>query len=263
MWLTAPATYKTRPPAAKLTVVCKSIEARIKETIEMESVKIAVLGESGVGKSALTVRMITGRFLHQYDPTLEDEYHCEVQGANGQKRPVSIMDTAGQESNNLEYYFNWADVLLVTFSLDSRSSLNYATHLLQFSSSSRPPAILVGTKQDLKTKREIPFDEIQSLADSLSLPYIETSAATNVNISEAFVLATEIGLISKNQCDQVFSDSNLEDSGYLSSGNFKQQKSPTSSKRFVKGLIQKWKKSRKERKLLDSIIYSGRVLTLN
>jgi small GTP-binding protein len=221
----------------------------------MDSVKIAVLGESGVGKSALTVRMITGRFLHQYDPTLEDEYHCEV-GANGKKRPVSIMDTAGQESNNLEYYFNWADVLLVTFSLDSRSSLNYATHLLQFSSSSRPPAILVGTKQDLKAKREIPSNEIQSLADSLNLPYIETSAATNVNVSEAFVLATEIGLINKNQCDQIFSDSNLEDSGYLSSGSFKQQK-PTGSKRFVKGLIQKWKNSRKERKLLDSIVYSG------
>lgn len=221
----------------------------------MDSVKIAVLGESGVGKSALAVRMITGRFLHHYDPTLEDEYHCEVR-ANGQKRPVSIMDTAGQESNNLEYYFNWADVLLVTFSLDSRSSLDYATHLLQFSSSATPPAVLVGTKQDLKTKKDIPLDEIQSLADSLSLPYIETSAAANVNVSEAFVLATEIGLINKNQCDQVFSESCLEDSGYLSSGNFKQQK-PPGSRRFVKGLIQKWKGFRKERKLLNSIVYSG------
>lgn len=134
--------------------------------------------------------------------------------------------------------------------------MNYATHLLQFSSSSRPPAILVGTKQDLKTKREIPFDEIQSLADSLSLPYIETSAATNVNVSEAFVLATEIGLISKDQCDQLFSESYFEDSGYSSSGNFKQQKAP-GTRRFVKGLIQKWKDFRKEKKLLDSLVYTG------
>ena len=63
----------------------------------MDSIKIAILGESGVGKSALAVRMITGRFLHHYDPTLEDEYHCEVR-ANGQQRSVSIMDTAGQVS---------------------------------------------------------------------------------------------------------------------------------------------------------------------
>ena len=156
----------------------------------------------------------------------------------------------------MEYYFTWADVLLVTFSLESRSSLKYATHLLQFSSSSRPPAILVGTKQDLKTKREISFNEAQSLADSLSLPYIETSAAANVNVKEVFVLATEVGVISKNQCDHVFSESYLEDSGYLSSGNFKQQK-PPATRRFVKGLIQKWKDFRKERKLLDSLVYSG------
>lgn len=57
--------------------------------------KIAVLGEAGVGKSALVVRSITGRFLHHYDPTLEDEYRCQVL-VNGQMRSVAIMDTAGQ-----------------------------------------------------------------------------------------------------------------------------------------------------------------------
>ena len=34
----------------------------------MDSVKIALLGAAGVGKSALAVRSITGRFLHHYDP---------------------------------------------------------------------------------------------------------------------------------------------------------------------------------------------------
>ena len=160
----------------------------------------------------------------------------------------------------MEYYFAWADVLLVTFSVDSRSSLNYATHLLQFSSSSRPPAILVGTKQDLKSKREISFEEAQSFADGLSLPYVETSAAANVNVSEAFVLATEIGLINRNQCDHDFSDSCLEDSGYSSSGHFKHHK-PAGTRGFVKGLIQKWKGFRKERKLLNSLAYSGRRLS--
>ena len=63
----------------------------------MDSVRIAVLGEAGVGKSALTVRSITGRFLHHYDPTLEDEYRCE-EIVNGQLVTVTIMDTAGQVS---------------------------------------------------------------------------------------------------------------------------------------------------------------------
>lgn len=66
----------------------------------MDSVRIAILGEAGVGKSALTVRSITGRFLHHYDPTLEDEYNCQV-SVDGQLRPVTLMDTAGQVSQPL------------------------------------------------------------------------------------------------------------------------------------------------------------------
>ncbi len=79
-----------------LNLSCTCTHINLRE-IEMDSIKIAVLGESGVGKSALAVRMITGRFLHHYDPTLEDEYHTEVH-ANGEKRSISIMDTAGQVS---------------------------------------------------------------------------------------------------------------------------------------------------------------------
>ena len=222
----------------------------------MESaIKIAVLGEAGVGKSALVVRSITGRFLHHYDPTLEDEYRCQKL-VNGQLRPVAVMDTAGQESNHLEYYFNWADVLLVAFSLDSRSSFNYATRLLQFSSNSRPPVLLLGTKQDLKGEREVSFDEAKHLAEELSIPYMETSAATNLNVKEAFVLATEMGTISRMQQEVFLTESLLEDSGYHSSmerkDSAKQEK--TLTRRFsVKGLVQKWKNTRKEKKLLDSL----------
>lgn len=147
-------------------------------------------------------------------------------------------------------------MLLVAFSLESRSSLDYATHLLQFSSSSQPPAILLGTKQDLKGKREVCFDEAKRLAEELSIVYMETSAATNFNVKEAFVLATEMGTVNRMQQEVFLTQSLLEDSGYLSSmerkGSVKQEK--TLTRRFsVKGLIQKWKDLRKEKKLFVSL----------
>lgn len=58
-------------------------------------VKIAVLGEAGVGKSALVVRLMTGRFLHRYDPTLEDEYRKAID-LDGEQYQLCIFDTAGQ-----------------------------------------------------------------------------------------------------------------------------------------------------------------------
>ena len=147
-------------------------------------------------------------------------------------------------------------MLLVAFSLDSRSSLNYATHLLQFSKSSRPPAILLGTKQDLKDKREVSFNEAKGLAKGLNLPYIETSAATNFNVKEALVLASEIGSVNKMDQEVFLTESIFEDSGYLSSmerrGSSCHEKTPA-RRLSVKGLVQKWKDFRKEKKLLNSL----------
>lgn len=62
-----------------------------------KQMKLAVLGAAGVGKSAMIVRFITGRFLHHYDPTLEDEYSIETE-VEGQRCSVSILDTAGEVS---------------------------------------------------------------------------------------------------------------------------------------------------------------------
>ena len=35
--------------------------------------KVVMLGSGGVGKSALTVKFVTGQFAERYDPTVEGE----------------------------------------------------------------------------------------------------------------------------------------------------------------------------------------------
>ena len=58
--------------------------------------RIVVLGSGGVGKSALTLRLITKNFSPSYDPTIEDNYRTTV-NINGQLERLDILDTAGQE----------------------------------------------------------------------------------------------------------------------------------------------------------------------
>ncbi|XP_049791952.1 uncharacterized protein LOC126199215 isoform X2 [Schistocerca nitens] len=59
------------------------------------TLRVMVLGQAGVGKSALVVRFITKRYIGEYDPTLEKVYHFQTV-MDGEAVLFEILDTAGQ-----------------------------------------------------------------------------------------------------------------------------------------------------------------------
>lgn len=58
--------------------------------------KMVVLGSGAVGKSALTIRLVTQNFLKEYDPTIEDNYNKTIT-VDGTPAHLDILDTAGQD----------------------------------------------------------------------------------------------------------------------------------------------------------------------
>ncbi|XP_062569007.1 ras-related protein R-Ras2-like [Saccostrea cucullata] len=79
--------------------------------------KIVVLGCPGVGKTALTVRYLTKRFIGEYSPTLESIYKLQTTVDDDDVR-LEILDTAGQDQ---EYwkdgYALWADCFVFVYSI--------------------------------------------------------------------------------------------------------------------------------------------------
>lgn len=63
---------------------------------EPKQYKIVMLGSGAVGKSAITVQLISGYFLESYDPTIEDSYRTTIT-VNNEGVVLNILDTAGQE----------------------------------------------------------------------------------------------------------------------------------------------------------------------
>lgn len=62
----------------------------------MTEIRMVVLGSGGVGKSAMILRLLTGKFVDGYDPTIEDSYRKQVT-IDGWSQLLSILDTAGQD----------------------------------------------------------------------------------------------------------------------------------------------------------------------
>jgi len=59
-------------------------------------VRLSILGNPQVGKSALTLRYIKNSFVSFYEPTIEEEYERQ-EDVRGMSVDVILLDTAGQE----------------------------------------------------------------------------------------------------------------------------------------------------------------------
>ncbi|EPS96726.1 hypothetical protein FOMPIDRAFT_1025304 [Fomitopsis schrenkii] len=158
----------------------------------MRKFNCVVLGAGGVGKSALTIRFGKNVFIEQYNPTIEEEYRCELI-VDGQKCVLEILDTPGTEQFTAlnEQYLKNARGYLLVFSLSQESSLRdidtireqiYATR----GTDKDVPIVVVGTKLDLSNEREVSRATIHELAESWKLPFYETSAKRNWHVTDVF-----------------------------------------------------------------------------
>eukprot|EP00069_Balaena_mysticetus_P020361 bmy_12710T0 len=122
-------------------------------------VNLAILGRRGVGKSALTVKFLTRRFISEYDPNLEDTYSSE-ETVDHQPVHLRVMDTADLDTpRNCERYLNWAHAFLVVYSVDSRQSFEGSSSYLELlalhakETQRSYPALLLGNKLDMAQYR--------------------------------------------------------------------------------------------------------------
>lgn len=143
--------------------------------------KLVVVGDGGVGKSALTIQFVQKQFVADYDPTIEDSYsrHFEV---DDRWCILDVLDTAGQEefSAMREQYMRKGDGFLVVYSVTDPVSFesvgNFVTQILRVKDKDSCPMLLIANKIDLKVSRRVSEEEGRQLASSLNIPYLETSA---------------------------------------------------------------------------------------
>ncbi|XP_012717088.1 ras-like protein family member 12 [Fundulus heteroclitus] len=143
---------------------------------------LVLLGVMGSGKSALTVKFLTKRFISEYDPYLEDIYSTD-EVVDQQPVTVRVMDTWDQEGPvNCERYLSWADAFLVVYSIDDKESFKGCQLYLQALSlhnntfRSQTPILLVGNKLDMDRYRQVSQSDGEALAARFGCSFFEVSA---------------------------------------------------------------------------------------
>lgn len=114
-------------------------------------------------------------------------------GENGKKLKIQIWDTAGQErfrTITTAYYRGAMGILLVYDVTDRNSFSNVKNWIRQIEqhASENVDLILVGNKCDADEddSRKVSKEEGIELAAEYNIPFIETSAKSNINVDECF-----------------------------------------------------------------------------
>lgn len=155
------------------------------------SFKIVVVGESGVGKTAIVNQLVSGVFHDECEPTIGIEFKSYTLQNDSEPIKLQIWDTAGQErfkSVSRAYFRNALGSILV-FSIADRNTfecLDAWLNDLHSLCARNAHIILIGNKTDLEDDRAVPQTEAQEFAKRHDLYYLETSAKTGDNVKEAF-----------------------------------------------------------------------------
>ena len=164
--------------------------------------KIAVLGQTLVGKSALTFRFINNKFPNEHDTTIEDAYsipakiddiHCQLE----------ILDTAGQDDYQtmLDTWINSSDGFILVYSIDNKESFESTKvryeRILKLKGDQKVSIVVAGNKCDLEDSRKVKKEDAENFCRSNHLTFLETSALKVINVREAF-LSCARGLLQIN-----------------------------------------------------------------
>ena len=159
--------------------------------------KSIVVGDGGVGKTALTLRFSKGFFTEDYKMTIGVDFHVKTISIDSNEGPIrsklQIWDTGGQErfSSIRPMYYRGSLGALLIFDLTNSSSFE---HLPQWIEEIRAnvkteiPLLLLGNKSDLVDQRAVSLEEINTFTRDFNLFYMETSAKTGEGVGDCFYI---------------------------------------------------------------------------
>ncbi|XP_028290832.1 ras-related protein Rab-18a [Gouania willdenowi] len=157
----------------------------------LTTLKILIIGESGVGKSSLLLRFTEDTFDPEQSATIGVDFKVKTISVDGNKAKLAIWDTAGQERFRTltPSYYRGAQGVILVYDVTRRETFtkldNWLNELETYCTRNDLVKMLVGNKID-KEKRVLDRAEGLKFARKHSMLFIEASAKTKDGVQCAF-----------------------------------------------------------------------------
>ena len=160
-------------------------------TLSDQPFRAVTIGDTSVGKTSITNRLIDDKFNQFEPPTIGANYQPYISVVNEQKVEIQIWDTAGQEKfkSLAPIYFRNASAAIAVFSLTSRPSfIGIDKWINDFIDTAGSSALvfLAANKCDCEEEITVPIEEAKNYAEEKGYKFFVTSAKTGQGIHELF-----------------------------------------------------------------------------
>ena len=201
----------------------------------MSSIKLILVGEAQVGKTAIINQYIQNTFEEEYIATIGQEKQTkEITLKNGTKFKLEIWDTIGQDSYSAanKIFMRNAKIALLVYDItkeESFKNLNkFYTQVCDINGKDKIIFGVVGNKSDLYEERTVEEEDGQKYATDIGASFFETSAKDHETIENLFLDICEQFIKKVNENSNKNNDGNNVNS--QSNEGFKISSSPNQPK---------------------------------
>ncbi|KAM3723141.1 Ras-related protein [Dirofilaria immitis] len=161
------------------------------EGAAITTLKILIIGESGVGKSSLMLRFVDDTFDPEIAATIGVDFRVTSMIVDNNRVKLAIWDTAGQERFRTltPSYYRGAQGVICVYDVSNRQTFERLSHWMNevdtYSTKTDAVKMLIGNKIDISS-REVTREEGLEFAKKYRMLFIEASAKTREGVQCAF-----------------------------------------------------------------------------
>ena len=161
----------------------------------IKNIKIALIGDCGVGKTSISLRYTSNEFEENYISTGGAAYSTKLLQKFGDNLQLDIWDTAGQERYRSigRNFYKDAFIVILVYDITREETFKNLKDIwiqeLEKDGEDKPILSIVGNKIDLyESEKTVNEEEARKYAQSIKAIFQQVSAKTGANIENLFNL---------------------------------------------------------------------------